>query len=982
MKMGKSMKQRVLRLCLIIGMFVGVWGGWVHAPPPPAQASPNSQINPILQCSTSILLLSQGLVLKALPQLEESVETLKKDPGSDQQMLGMCALYLGVARQNIGDYYGALSPYETALGAFRESEDQYQKQMEWSALYGIASVHLAQRNSVHLAQRNYVVSQMRLEEALGILQDSNDASWSFASIKRLAEGATYNNLGIVKGMQQNWEESRSALEKSLTIFREIKASDDSTDSQDDNPFASLIPDLSKSIKDTAIILEPLILNNIGETYRRQENVDVVEARGKFTEGLEVLKAIDPKLRKEAPGSVFLPFTEATLHNNMGLIQYFHDNDIVEARKSFTKTLELLRDSPQRIALASVLVNLGFLEQREGNLDPALEYYKEAMDLNDQIRITADSSAININTGGDGGSISNAFAFQGSLVDLIDVYYFAADIYVEQKEYAEAFHTTERGRARLFLDMLADVQFQFEDTKRAELLRKERKASIECQAAKDIYDQAEYSSTFLRSKSQIKEQADEACEIHKKVMNEIRNGDDPLLNQMILQEGVLDAKAVQELLDEQTTLIAYYSYDPRLEDNRERMGLQDAGPLAFVLTQGQINAIELSSVATPEKINNLAQQIRDNQYTSKDSYNETLKKLYNLLVKPLAEKKYLKTTQIAQIAIVPHLHMHKVPFAGLFNGNTYFGEDYTLFTLPSASTLQLVQQNANAEKEGGKPLVLGSPNVPGLPTISSSSTEARSIAVILSTEAYTDTYATEKLVREEAAGANIIHLSAHASYSETDPLSSTIYLTQDDSQDGNLQAHEIFTMRLPKTSLVVLSSCEANWGEPSNADEVVALNRAFFVAGSPSVLASLWVADPKATQMLMETFYKEWRREGKNKAAALRAAQKTVRETKEFESPYYWAGFVLNGDPGTGTPAAPPAPTEQTTSTATTVVKDTPTPTEQTISTATAFVTSTISTSTPTASITPTPVAGTPGCIASMVLIATMLTAIGIMRKIP
>jgi CHAT domain-containing protein len=66
------------------------------------------------------------------------------------------------------------------------------------------------------------------------------------------------------------------------------------------------------------------------------------------------------------------------------------------------------------------------------------------------------------------------------------------------------------------------------------------------------------------------------------------------------------------------------------------------------------------------------------------------------------------------------------------------------------------------------------------------------------------------------------------------------------------------------------------------------------AGSPSVLASLWSVDDDATQKLMIAFYTHLN-DGLGKAEALRAAQIDIRQ--QYSHPYYWAGFVLTGDPG-------------------------------------------------------------------------------------
>lgn len=93
---------------------------------------------------------------------------------------------------------------------------------------------------------------------------------------------------------------------------------------------------------------------------------------------------------------------------------------------------------------------------------------------------------------------------------------------------------------------------------------------------------------------------------------------------------------------------------------------------------------------------------------------------------------------------------------------------------------------------------------------------------------------------------------------------------------------------------MLSACETQLGELSAGDEVVGLTRAFFFAGTPSVIATLWSVDDRPTALLMEHFYRQLRA-GVSKAQALRMAQQEVRQ--HYPSPYYWAGFVLSGDAG-------------------------------------------------------------------------------------
>jgi CHAT domain-containing protein len=127
-----------------------------------------------------------------------------------------------------------------------------------------------------------------------------------------------------------------------------------------------------------------------------------------------------------------------------------------------------------------------------------------------------------------------------------------------------------------------------------------------------------------------------------------------------------------------------------------------------------------------------------------------------------------------------------------------------------------------------------------------------------------------------------------------------------NDDGALETNQIAELDLRKTGLVVLSGCRSQAGRLTRGDEIIGLSRAFIYAGSPSVIASLWSVDDEATRALMVSFYSHLR-QGLSQADALRSAQIDVR--KDFPHPYYWAGFVLTGDPGS--PSSPNTVTSAT-----------------------------------------------------------------------
>jgi CHAT domain-containing protein len=67
------------------------------------------------------------------------------------------------------------------------------------------------------------------------------------------------------------------------------------------------------------------------------------------------------------------------------------------------------------------------------------------------------------------------------------------------------------------------------------------------------------------------------------------------------------------------------------------------------------------------------------------------------------------------------------------------------------------------------------------------------------------------------------------------------------------------------------------------------------AGAPRVVASLWQVSDVATAELMKKFYTGMLQRRQPAAAALRAAQLELARDPRWASPYFWAGFVLQGD---------------------------------------------------------------------------------------
>lgn len=109
-------------------------------------------------------------------------------------------------------------------------------------------------------------------------------------------------------------------------------------------------------------------------------------------------------------------------------------------------------------------------------------------------------------------------------------------------------------------------------------------------------------------------------------------------------------------------------------------------------------------------------------------------------------------------------------------------------------------------------------------------------------------------------------------------------------DGVLTAREIAELDLSNVGLAVLSACETGQGI-ANGEGVFGLQRGFKLAGTHSLLMSLWKVDDEATTLLMTEFYKRLLA-GDAMTDALKYAQQSLRQSEKFSSPDHWAGWIL------------------------------------------------------------------------------------------
>lgn len=640
--------------------------------------------------------------------------------------------------------------------------------------------------------------------------------------------------------------------------------------------------------------EAAIRNNIGDLYYSMgQEANARAAFRYYKQALDILRPLGDT-----------PTLPATLSNFGLLLQDYpalrDDPALKDAPRRpidyFEEALSANVRLQDRLGEAVTRSNLALLYLSEGQKERAAEYYQKALrtfesvgDYNNEIVIRYQLGMLYDVTGHKQEALalyeeglgrleaarasSTVAEFRNRLARDIQGYvYRMCQVLMALGQPERAFELTERARARALLDRLNDVGPAGGPWAGGRLSPKEQALEAELSAmGQELRRERSQASPDLDygRVSSLKAQYDEAQ----------REYEGFLLSQSLAEKrGTLPRSAdtltlplIQGLLGEDVTLLSYF------------IGPDESW--AFVITRNSFKAVSL-----PVKEDDLIKPaiwVRRFPNT-RNLHSGPLKQLYGWLIAPLEQ--YIKTPRVG---IIPHRYLHYVPFAALTDGRRYFAESHALFNLPSASVLRFIRKRQGGPA-GARMLAVAQSGSEGSPLLRHADAEVKAVADLYATQPLTAGRATKAEFMKRAGGYGIIHIAAHAVIDTYSPLFYHIVLGAGKDDSGLLTVREIYTLNLAKTNLVVLSACQTELGGHGHGDDIVALNRAFMYAGAQSVIASLWTVDDESTGYLMVSFYRHLK-DGMGKAEALGAAQADTRE--RFPHPYYWAGFVLMGDPG-------------------------------------------------------------------------------------
>jgi CHAT domain-containing protein/tetratricopeptide (TPR) repeat protein len=487
----------------------------------------------------------------------------------------------------------------------------------------------------------------------------------------------------------------------------------------------------------------------------------------------------------------------------------------------------------------------------------------------------------------------------------------------------ALEVSERARARSLLDLLQEanadiregVDPQLRDRERALLVRLNAKASRLAELQRRPAGDKRLQAAAAELQDVIEELARTEADIRRQSPRYAALTRPPLAT----------SEEIQSLLDGDTLLLEF--------------ALGEKRSFLWAVDHESVTGFELPARA---RIEEAARQVygRLSILAPEDGQGEQLAaSLSRMLLSPVAEKLAGR-----RLIIVADGELQYIPFGMLpvpetnaaqpptDRGSTFLLARHEVVTAPSASAIALQRRLARRNGASGTVAVLADPVFdPEDPRVSRRIEKISSAAPAVSAaRSASDTRALLRLpwTRREAevitatvpagrslvaldfrasretalspelTGYRIVHFATHGIIDSATPALSGLMLSRvgehGEPREGFLGLRDIYNLRLG-ADLVVLSACETALGKEVRGEGLVGLTQGFLYAGAKQVVATLWRVEDRSTAELMSRFYHGLLIEGHSPAAALRRAQLAIQQDKRWRSPYYWSGFVLQGD---------------------------------------------------------------------------------------
>jgi CHAT domain-containing protein/Tfp pilus assembly protein PilF len=811
-----------------------------------------------------VLEFQQGNLEQAESYHKMALEIREKN---EPRSLRLASTYnnLGITYHEMGDLRKAGEFYSKALSIKKEIAPESVDTAITLNNVGLASFY----------RGDYASAEMSFDMAFEIYRKISYQGTELAN--------ALNNLGLLHFVQGDYEAADRFYRQALDLRNHLEP---------------------KSI-DSATILHNLAL--------------IVRDKGDLSEASKLLQEALEIKEKNSPGSVNLSKTL----NSLGSVAA-EMGDFQKAEALFRQALSITgTNAPKSKLHAESLYNLGWLFFKKGDSSGAEDFagrslaifsasspgswqeaevmhllgdiYKKRRDFSPALRFYSGAvEALETQKGRLGGGAESEERFSAGFTDY---YRDLVEIQIGLKMQNEALHTLEMFRARALLNMLAERDLFFGKEIPEELISEQKRTDKE-------YDEVQSEIGGLDPDADMedfRELCGKLAELREKrgeISGRIKESS-PRLASLQYPEP-LNLAGTEQLLGSGNLLLSYCCG----ADRTFLFTLMDNKLQVFVIPQ--------SRDGLAKRVRYFRKLVSDPESDPSELTKSSIE-LFDTLLKPAG--KTIK--QAAHIIICPDFPLHYLPFSALkINKSEFLIEKKPLINIVSATVLNEIRKtgrNASGKdtlaafgdplyrvEEGGSGVLRSATNQ-NLSPLPNTRAEVENIAALYgrSSRVYLGADASEENARKNIADANYVHFACHGILNEKFPLDSALALavpgeTGGDSENGLLQAWEIFEAVRVSADLVTLSACETGLGKEMGGEGLIGLTRAFQFAGSKTVMSSLWDVSDESTAILMKSFYSHLK-EKKTKAEALRLAQGEMIKSGKYSHPFYWGGFVLNGD---------------------------------------------------------------------------------------
>jgi CHAT domain-containing protein len=737
-------------------------------------------------------------------------------------------------------------------------------------------------------RRNEATVLNNMGTVYNLLGDRQKALYYFQQVLPIAraigdrrvEGVALSNIGNIYNLLEDPEQALRHLEQALTLAR------DSGDRRQ----------------------EAVVLTHTGAAY------SVAKDQGKAIEFLE--RALPLRVAvSDRQG-------EAITLNHLGRV-YDLSRDQQKSDEYYARALPIWRAVGDRNGEVAALYGMARAESKLDDLAQASQRTESALAIINTLRTKVDSRDLRASYFA---SVQDLFKLHIDLLMRLHRRQPTAGFDVA------ALKTYEQARARSLIDMLAEASADIRQGVDPALFARERSLQQMLNAEADRQVRLFSSQHSEEAAAAVRRKIEELLTQLLAIEAELKSHSPRYA--ALTQPAPLGLAEIQTSVTDDSTLLLEYS----LGEERSYLWAVTATsfssyelPPRAVIEAAARRCYELLTARNQYVKFETAEEKRERVRQADAEYPKAAAALSQILLGPVGAQLSGK-----RLLVVPDGALEYLPFAALtVPGKTAqfvpLMVEHEVTSIPSASTLAVLRRElagraaaekvvavfadpvfdktderfaGNVSRNAGGHHVAPDLKEPALPRLPYTRQEAEAILALAPSTGRKAALGFEAnrtaAMSDELSRYRIIHFATHSFLDTTHPELSSIALSMLDRQgrpqEGFLRSYEVFNLKLG-AELVVLSGCRTGLGKEVKGEGLYGMTRGFMYAGSKRVLVSLWDVQDQATARLMTDFYRGLLGPTRpNTAAALRAAQIAIWREGRWQAPYYWAGFVLQGEP--------------------------------------------------------------------------------------